>query len=126
MTIIQLAEVFAIHRLPSDAVISKTLLNQKWVFIARTDDELSIVCPENLFSSSTCESPWRAFKVQGPLNFSELGILSELATVLAESEISIFCVSTFDTDYILVRAEKFQRAALALVEAGHAVRQSKV
>ncbi len=79
--------------------------------ITRTDDELSIVCPEcNIPANIKCEKNWRAFKVEGPLDFSLTGVLSSLASPLAEAGVSIFAISTFDTDYILVKKEKFEKA----------------
>ena len=90
--------------------------------ITRTSEELSIVCEERLVPEGTrLEGGWRALKVEGPLDFSLTGILARLAAVLAQAEVSIFAISTFDTDYILVRQERLSAAADALRNAGYMV-----
>jgi hypothetical protein len=71
----------------------------------------------------TAEPDWRAFKVQGPLVFSEIGVIAALANPLAESQVSIFVISTFETDYILVKENDLARAVKALKKAGHTVRK---
>lgn len=90
--------------------------------ITRTSDELSIVCeagrvPQDIRQ----ESGWRVLKVEGPLDFSLTGILARLATALAEAEISLFAISTFDTDYLLVRQERLAAAVDVLRSAGYVV-----
>ena len=90
-------------------------------FIGRTDEELSLVCrTEDTPAGTTArEDGWRGFRVQGTLDFSLTGILSKLATVLADAGIGIFAVSTYDTDYILVKRENLDRAVEALKAAGY-------
>lgn len=79
--------------------------------ITKTKDELSIVCNEALVPSNVkVEKGWRYLKVEGPLDFGLTGILSSLAAPLAEAKISIFAVSTFDTDYLLIKKENLDRA----------------
>jgi len=78
--------------------------------ITRTDDELSIVCPqEKIPGGVLCEKGWRALKVKGPLGFSLTGIVSSLSKPLAEAKISIFYISTYETDFLLVKEENFER-----------------
>ncbi len=98
-------------------------LNREFYFIGRTDEEISLVCrTEDVPECTTArEDGWKGFRVQGMLDFSLVGILSELTGVLAKNGIGIFAVSTYNTDYILVKAEDFDRAADALSEAGYAV-----
>jgi len=80
--------------------------------ITRTPDELSIVCPqEKIPAGILVEKDWRAFKVQGPLGFSLTGIVASLSKPLAEAEISIFYISTYETDYLLVEEKNLVRAA---------------
>lgn len=91
-------------------------LEDEFLFIGKTDEELSIVCstdsvPEGVLE---CEMPWRAFRIQGPLDFSLVGILARIAGHLAEHGISLFAVSTYDTDYILVKSEVFDKAVRVL------------
>ena len=88
--------------------------------ITRTPDELSIVCLEqNVPESLQCERGWRALKLRGPFEFSTVGVLVSVAEPLAEAGVSIFTISTYDTDYILVKEEQLDNAATALQKAGH-------
>ncbi len=96
--------------------------NREFCSITRTAQELSIVCrasdvPQNI----KAERGWRAFRVEGPLDFSLSGVLAGLTAPLAEAGISIFSVSTFDTDYLLVRSHTLEQATLVLRGAGHTV-----
>lgn len=92
-------------------------------FTARTDEEFSLVCRTEDTPTHTLERDdgWRAFRVQGVLDFSLVGILSKLSAVLAGQGIGIFAVSTYNTDYILVKAADFDRAMDALSAAGYAI-----
>ena len=79
---------------------------KNFISITRTEDELSIVCiDKNIPNEIKSEKGWRVLKVEGPLDFSLIGILSDISGILAKEKISIFVVSTFDTDYILVKEE---------------------
>lgn len=92
-------------------------------FIGRTDSELSLVCETDRVPSNTLarEDGWRAMRVVGQLDFSLTGILSGIAAALAGAKVGIFAVSTYDTDYILVKEERLDRAVEALRGAGYAV-----
>lgn len=89
-------------------------------FIGRTDEELSLVCRTGDVPAGAIrrEDGWRGFRIQGELDFSLIGILSRLSGVLAANGIGIFAVSTYNTDYILVKAENLPRAVQALEAAG--------
>jgi hypothetical protein len=88
--------------------------------IAKTPDELSIVCAQELVPPDVvCETGWRVIGMQGPLDFSLTGVLAPLATILAQNGISIFAVSTFDTDYILVKQDHIEKAIASLTSAGY-------
>lgn len=90
------------------------------VAMARTGEELSVVCPmENAPAGAKTEGPWRAFRVCGTLDFALTGILAKIAVPLADAGVSIFAVSTFDTDYVLVRADAAAKARAVLAKAGH-------
>ena len=95
-------------------------------FIGQTDSELSLVCETALVPARTLarEDGWRALRVAGPLEFSLTGILSEIASTLAAAKVPIFAVSTYDTDYILVKRENLARTVAALTGAGYAVREA--
>ena len=102
------------------AEVPADLLAGGFCCIARTDDEISLVCetarvPEGAISR---EDGWRAFKVEGPLDFSLVGILAKLASALAAAKVPLFAISTFDTDYILVKGERLERAIAAFVDEG--------
>lgn len=92
-------------------------------FTAKTDGECSLVCPTSCVPAGTLarEDGWRAFRVRGPLDFSLIGILADIAGLLAKHRISIFAVSTYDTDYILTREAHFDRALALLAQAGWTV-----
>ena len=94
-------------------------------FIGKTDEELSLVCRTEDVPRKTRERDdgWRGFYIQGVLDFSLIGVLSELSAVLAAQEIGLFAVSTYNTDYILVKEENFERALQALAYAGYTVVQ---
>jgi hypothetical protein len=93
-----------------------------FVSITRTADELSIVCGiETVPPGVPMEGPWRAFKVQGPLVMTLIGVVAALANPLADAGIAIFAISTYDTDYVLVHEPDFDAAKDALVAAGHTV-----
>ncbi len=110
----------AICRLAASTSIPDWAMKSSFYSISKTPDELSIVCDQALVPDGTkCEAGWRAFRVQGNLDFGLTGVLSSLATPLANAQISIFAISTFDTDYFLVKNESLERAMLALKSAGH-------
>jgi hypothetical protein len=93
-----------------------------FVSITRTEDELSIVCPETCVpEAGSCDRGWRCLKVAGPLDLSMTGVLAALASPLAEAKINIFAVSTFDTDYLLVKDERLGSAVETLIRAGHRI-----
>ena len=96
---------------------SEVDLTQEFCFIGKTDEELSLVClTENVPSNTTHrEDGWKGFRIEGELDFSLIGILAKISTILAENEIGIFVVSTYNTDYVLVKEENFENA-LALLE----------
>ncbi len=93
------------------------------LFLAHTADEISLVCPTACVppSATAREDGWRGLAVEGPLDFSLVGILAEITRVLAEADIPLFAVSTFNTDYVLVKAEHFHNAIHALESAGHSI-----
>ena len=101
--------------------LSKLNLAADVFFLTKTPDELSLVCLTDEVPPNTVKTDhgWRAFKVEGQLDFSLVGILSNLAKVLAERSISIFAVSSYDTDYILIKAVKVDEAKEALAAAGY-------
>ncbi len=87
-----------------------------------TEDEASLVGPvDALAEYDQIESDWRTLKLQGPLDFSEIGILSDITEVLKKAKVSVFALSTYDTDYILVKQESLETACASLTEQGHQI-----
>ena len=96
-------------------------ISKEFYFIGKTDEEISLVCktadkPKNAIE---CDDGWRGFRIEGVLDFSLIGILSKLSSILAENKIGIFAVSTYNTDYILVKEENFDRAMAVLSAEGY-------
>jgi uncharacterized protein len=113
---------FAVCRLDAGADIPETLTRAHLVSITRTDAELAIVCPEELAPpDARCERGFTCLVVEGPLPFSAVGILAALAGPLAEAGIPILALSTYDTDYVLLRTDRLEAARAALSAAGHEV-----
>jgi uncharacterized protein len=114
--------VLAVCRLGPSTPPPSWALNSNFYSITKTTDELSIVCDiEDVPPDIKMEKDWRCLKVKGPLDFALTGILASLATPLAQSGISIFAISTFDTDYILIKEASFKKAVEVLSRAGHVI-----
>lgn len=117
-----LPEQFVIVRLPREAALPTWATQGELFSVTRTADELSLVCaaryvPENLRG----QGRWRALKVHGPFALTEVGVLASLAAPLADARISMFAVSTFDTDYLLVNEMQLGEAMQTLRRAGHRI-----
>jgi len=116
-----LPETLAVCRLAPDAPLPDWAAGE-FVSITRTSDELSIVCAEqNVPPSVRCERGWRCLKVAGPMDLSLTGVLATLAVPLAEARIPLFAVSTYDTDYVLVKEAEVEKAVEVLRREGHTV-----
>lgn len=96
-------------------------LKTDFFFIGKTDEEISLVCltDDTPLHTTDRDDGWKGFRIQGILDFSLIGILSKLSNILAENEIGIFAVSTYNTDYILVKKENFHKAMDVLATAGY-------
>ncbi len=115
---------YSVARLEPQATIPNWVRGGGFWAVVHTQDELSLVCqgayvPEDV----RCESNWRLLRVTGPLDFSLVGLLAGLAGTLAAAEVSIFTVSTFDTDYLMVRGSQLEAALEALQRGGYIVNQ---
>jgi uncharacterized protein len=122
-----LPERFAISRLGADSPIPAWATQGPFFSVTRTGDELSVVTELSFVPASVKSQPgWRALRVHGPFVLSEIGVLAALATPLADAKISLFAISTFNTDYLLVASETLQAAIAALERAGHTIHRSKV
>jgi len=94
------------------------------VFLAKTDDELSLVCESACAPADAlaAEPGWKALKISGVLDFGLVGIIAQIASILAAAEISVFVVSTYNTDYILIKSENFDRGVQTLLQHGYAIK----
>ncbi len=115
-----LESFFTIHRFSTNHEIPNQIYESQFYSINKTDEELSIVCSSSTqVNSEKSDTDWSCIKIEGPLDFSLTGILAKISTILAEAEISIFAISTFDTDYILVKSEKLPFAKKVLLKSGY-------
>jgi len=113
---------YAICRWPPGTSLPAWVYEGAFVSVTRTPTEVSSVCAADAVPAGTvCEGPWRLFAVRGPLDFALTGVLASLAVPLTAAAVSMFAVSTYDTDYLLVRAGDVERAVDALKKAGHCV-----
>jgi len=114
--------IFAVCRIEPGSAVPAWATSGTFFTITRTVEELSIVCDQSIVPDGVrCERDWRCLKLAGPIPFTTVGVLASLVTPLADAEISVFGISTFDTDYLLVKEECFERAVAALRQAGHDV-----
>lgn len=117
-----LNERLTVCRLDARAKIPAWAVERRFFSVTRTSEELSIICPERQVPSGVaCEKGWRAIKVEGPFEFSVTGVISSLTAPLARAGIPVFVVSTFETDYLLVKEERIKEAAAELASSGHMV-----
>ena len=120
-----LAPRFAVCRLTDGSDVE---LCKPFTFFARTDREISCVCPAESIPAhaAAVEGGWRGLRVSGSLDFALVGVLSKIAAILAAVEISIFVVSTYDTDYLFVKEETLAKAVAALKSAGYLIQNEDV
>lgn len=117
LTIKLLNGVFGVCRLNNKDKYPEWAVNQHFYSVTKTADELSVVClQEDIPDGVQCERDWRLLKVMRVLDFSLIGIIYSISQVLAENKISIFVISTYDTDYILIRDKDIEKALKALSE----------
>jgi uncharacterized protein len=118
-----LKDTFAICSLDKNVSIPPWATQGCFFSITHTANELSIVCNEQYVPQEVvCDKQWKCLKVEGPLDFSLIGIIANISTALAKEEISIFTISTYDTDYILVKSYLMDKAIAALTKIGHFIK----
>lgn len=123
LTLLIMDDTFAICRLGVDCLLPPWATASPFFAITRTADELSVVCRQDAVPEGiNCERGWRCLRVAGTIPFSVVGVLASLTAPLAEAGVSVFAVSTFDTDYLLVKAADLERAVQALRGQGHHIR----
>lgn len=120
MTLQALPQSLTVGKIPS---LNEIDLTKEIFFLAKTDEEISLACETRYAPSNAThrEDGWKAFRIQGTLDFSLIGILSNITTTLAKNQIGIFAVSTYNTDYILVKEECFEKAMDVLGKAGYSI-----
>ncbi|TGY43714.1 ACT domain-containing protein [Clostridium sartagoforme] len=115
LTLKLLKDKYSVCRLDKNNEIPKWIFDEEIFSITKTEDELSIVCLQDKISNDIiCEKDWKILKIEGPLDFSLVGILSKISTLMANNKISIFAISTYDTDYILIKEESVDKAIKVL------------
>lgn len=105
--------------------ISQVDFSREFVFVSKTDDEISLVCEPDFAPENTlaCEFDWKALKIEGILDFSLIGVISRISSILAESGVSVFVISTYNTDYILIKAKDLIKTVKSLHKNGFCVEQ---
>jgi uncharacterized protein len=117
-----LDELYAVVRLEPDAPLPDWARSGHFWSVTRSESELSIVCrEEDVPAAASAERGWCVLELAGPLDFSLTGVVAALVTPLAEAGVPIFVLSTFETDYLVVRERDLERSVAALAEAGHTV-----
>lgn len=113
-----LAQEFTVAKIET---LQEVKLDDEFVFIGKTDEELSLVCQTVSMPTQWIEREdgWRAMRIEGVLDFSLVGILAKLAGILAEESISIFALSTYNTDYILFKEEELEDVERVLKKSGY-------
>ncbi len=111
---------FAICKIQDSSLVN---FDAEYCFLSKTDAELSLVCAEEDIPPNVThvDNGWNAFRIEGTLDFSLIGILSRISSLLAEKQIGIFAISTYNTDYILTKTENFERAIDALATSGYKI-----
>ena len=115
-----LEETYVIHKLDQSTNLPEELIECEFYSLSNSQEELSLVCPEQMLIQSENSSPnWKCLKVAGPLDLNLTGILAGLSDTLAKAIISIFAISTFETDYLLIQKQVLETAKSELKNAGY-------
>ncbi|KAJ2960146.1 hypothetical protein NQZ79_g4502 [Umbelopsis isabellina] len=112
INLILLKDEFTLYQFPKGTPVPATVLEQDWFTVSKTTDELSIILPSAipLDGAAKTDANWKCFKVDAQMEFELVGIMCRIVTPLKDNKISIFAVSTWDTDYVLVKSDQAQRA----------------
>ena len=123
LTLIILKDTFAICKFKNDTDISEWIKNSEFYSITQSGDELSVVCKQSNLVGDMLgfNKDWRVLKISGPLDFSLVGIIANISDILQEKNIPIITISTYDTDYILVKSSDLNKSKDALITQGHTV-----
>ena len=123
MNLILLNNKYSIYKFKNESVLPEWIYLSDFYSVTRTKEEISVVAPQtDLISEDIlCNKDWRIIKVAGPLDFSLVGIIADLSSVFKKKNIPIFTISTYDTDYILVKQKDINAGIQALTENGHTI-----
>jgi uncharacterized protein len=123
LNLIILKNTYAIYRFNSDMDIPIWVKDSDFYSATKTQDELSVVCKQHdsIVEGYAINTDWKIIKIQGPLDFSLIGIIAEVSGLLEKVRISIFTISTYDTDYILVKKQDLDKAVDSLKSNGHII-----
>lgn len=122
LKLIVLAARYGIYRLSPTTTVSERWWSAEFVSITRSSNELTVVCAEGLVGEyEQCEPGWRCLKVDGCFPFDTVGVIASISRPLAEVDVSLFVVSTFDTDYVLIKNSQLSAAIACLTQVGHEV-----
>jgi uncharacterized protein len=119
-----LRKSFAICKLAAEELVPEWATKGQFFSVTRTTDELSIVAQTDLVPERMRGASWRVIKVHGPFELTEVGVLASLVEPLAAAKISVFTISTFDTDYLLTESSRLQAAVAAFRNAGHTIHEN--
>jgi len=121
---ILLKDTYAIYKFKSSSKTPRWIENSEFYSVTKTKDELSIVCKQmevKLPIGGVADTNWRMIKIAGPLDLSLTGIIAEISGVLAESAVPVFTISTYHTDYFMVKEENLDKAITVLKESGYKI-----
>ena len=123
LNLIILKDTYAICRFNNDNDIPEWIKDSEFYSVTRTQDELSVVCKQSgsITKESAINTDWRIIKIQGPMDFSLVGIIAEVSGLLRKGKISVFTISTYDTDYIMVKNQDLVKAVDSLKSNEHVV-----
>lgn len=123
MKIEKLDKDFCVCQVESFSQVNLDDTSNEFLFISKTNEENSLVCSSDCVPKNTIKSEygWCAFRIKGTLDFSLVGILAKISTLLADKGIAIYVISTFNTDYVLVKKENYDKALLELANNGYVI-----
>lgn len=118
-----LFDLYSIYRFPAESVLPDWIYTSKFYSITRTEDEISVVANQvdRVIPDLICNRDWRILKIEGQLDFSLVGIIADLSTILKSKKIPVFVISTYDTDYFLIKHADLNKGIEALEEEGHKI-----
>jgi len=116
---------YSIYKFQKDSVLPDWIYSSEFCSVTRTDEELSVVTAQtdHISDWSASSNDWRLFKIEGPLDFSLIGVIADISAILKEVKISIFIISTYDTDYILVKENDLNTSIASLKKSGYNIRK---